>query len=268
MNWSRLTTIFLSAVIAVAVIGYFVGLADGVPTPKGLNPHGILDKYGHDPALAEASMNKILPAMRYDEIAQAAMGPTHTFQSVAKELPAADYDLFAEIEPDPVAKAASSKLRASRRAFNGAPPIIPHEVLNTSDAACYACHSNGMQMADLRASVMSHQFLDNCTQCHAPPPPAPFADVDSSVATTFVGLPAPTVGERAFPGAPPTIPHSQWMRQNCNACHAGANGWPGMETTHPWRSNCTQCHAPSAKLDQAIPVDHVPMLPPLDVAQQ
>lgn len=267
MNWSRLSTIFLSAVMAVAVIGYFVGLADGVPAPKGLNPHGMLDTYGHAPELAESSMNKILPAMRYDEIPDTALGPTRSFQALAQELPAVAYDLYADIQPDPAQKEASGKLRASRRAFNGAPPIIPHEVLNTSDGACYACHSNGMQLGQLRASAMSHAFLDNCTQCHAPPPPSPFVDIDSSVATTFVGLPAPTAGQRAFPGAPPTIPHSQWMRENCNACHAGPNGWPGMETTHPWRSNCTQCHAPSAKLDQAMPAEPVPMLPPLDVAQ-
>jgi cytochrome c-type protein NapB len=41
----------------------------------------------------------------------------------------------------------STQIRASRRAFNGAPPVIPHAVENTSDAACYACHGQGMGFA-------------------------------------------------------------------------------------------------------------------------
>lgn len=283
MIWSRLTTIFLAAVVAVAVIGFFVGLADGVPAPKGLHSHGLLDEIGHHPIeigrvaqtgdksqpLVVPAANKVIPAIRYAAIAQTAMGPTAAFKAAVVELPKSNYDLFAEIHPSAADKEASSKLRASRRAFNGAPPAIPHAIENTNDAACYACHAAGAQIAGLKASVMSHQFLANCTQCHASPPPAPFQSVDSRVDTSFVGLPAPKSGERAFPGAPPTIPHSQWMREKCTACHGGPNGWAGMESTHPWRSNCTQCHAPSAKLDQAIPVDGaVPMLPPLEVASQ
>ena len=277
MIWRRLSTIFLSAVIAVAAIGYFVGLADGVPAPKGLHSHGLLDEIGHlqggvgqaAQPIAVPAANKVIPAIRYAEIAQAAMGPTAALQAAVVEVPESNYDLFAEIHPSASDKEASSSLRASRRAFNGAPPMIPHAIENTNDAACYACHAAGTQIAGLKASVMSHQFLANCTQCHASPPPAPFQDVDSSVDTSFVGLLAPKSGERAFPGAPPTIPHSQWMREKCTACHGGPNGWAGMESTHPWRSNCTQCHAPSAKLDQAIPVDGaVPMLPPLEVASQ
>lgn len=283
MIWSRLTTIFLSAVIAFAVMGFFVGLADGVPTPKGLHSHGLLDEIGHHPSgvgrvsppgketqpLVVPAANKVIPAIRYAEIEQTAMGPTAAFQAAVVELPESNYDLFAEVHPNAADKEASSNVRASRRAFNGAPPVIPHAIENTNDAACYACHAAGTQIAGLKASVMSHQFLANCTQCHASPPPSPFRDVDSRVDTSFVGLPAPKSGERAFPGAPPTIPHSQWMREKCTACHGGPNGWAGMESTHPWRSNCTQCHAPSAKLDQAITVDGaVPMLPPLEVVGQ
>lgn len=259
----KLSTVFLSVVIAVAAMGYFVGLSDGVPKPDGLRDSP-LHLAAEAPSLSANA--KLIQAVSYAEVPSTPMGPTTPWRAKAAEIPAASYDLFAEIEPSESDKEASSKLRASRRSFNGAPPIIPHLVENTSDAACYACHSNGMKMAGLKASVMSHEFLGNCTQCHAPMAPKPFQEVDASVKTTFVGLPAPKQGERAFPGAPPTIPHSQWMRQNCIACHGGPNGWAGMESTHPWRTNCTQCHAPSAMLDQAIPVDRVPMLPPLDIA--
>lgn len=259
----RLSTVFLSVVIAVAVIGYFVGLSDGVPKPDGLRDSPL---YVGEAAGSDAEDTKPIHAVAYSEVPTAPMGPTATWRMEGAAIPQTGYDLFAEIKPSEAEKEESGRVRASRRAFNGAPPVVPHPIENTNDAACYACHSNGMKLAGRKASVMSHPFLANCTQCHAPMAPEPFREVDASVQTDFVGLPAPKQGERAYPGAPPTIPHSQWMRQNCSACHGGPNGWAGLESTHPWRTNCTQCHAPSAALDQAIAAELPPMLPPLDVA--
>lgn len=258
----RLAPIAFSCIIAVAIIGYFVGIMDGVPQSDGLEQIALVAEF--DRRVVDADP-KLLPAVSYADIPQVAMGPTKTWKTLPQSLPRTDYDRYKEIRPSTKEKEASSKLRASRRAFNGAPPVISHPVENTTDAACYACHSGGVEMADLRASVMSHSFLGNCTQCHAPMAPAPFQDIDASVDSTFVGLPAPKQGKRAFQGAPPTIPHSQWMRENCNACHGGPHGWAGLESTHPWRTNCTQCHAPSATLDQMPETHSVPMLPPLDI---
>ena len=259
----RLTPVFLSFVIAIAVIGFFVGIGNGLPKPDGLYESSLIDRKPSKTAVTDA---KLIPAVSYAEIATTSMGPTKSWQATPQALPHPEYDLYTKIEPSEAEKEASSKLRASRRAFNGAPPIIPHPVENTTDSACYACHSGGVKIAGLKASVMSHAFLANCQQCHAPMAPLPFQAVDARVATNFVGLPAPKEGKRAHKGAPPTIPHSRWMRENCNACHGGPHGWAGMESTHPWRTNCTQCHAPSAALDQMPEADVVPMLPPLDVA--
>jgi len=269
--WHRYSTIILVSIICMSVVGYFVGLYRGIPDRADQRSSGLPT----EPATTQAvngisgENSKLLAAVAYAEIPDATMGPTDLYRAAAKSLPTlpsqAKYDMFAEIKPSEADKELSSQQRATRRAYNGAPPVIPHAVENTNDAACYACHSNGMQMAGLKASVMSHQFLANCTQCHAAPPPVPFQAIDSKVETNFVGLPAPKAGHRAFPDAPPTIPHSQWMRENCLACHGSPHGWAGMESTHPWRTNCTQCHAPSAVLDQAIPVESIPMLPPLDV---
>lgn len=258
----KLTILFFSGIIAVAFVGYFVGISAGVPQPDGLRDSMLLQPVSSDEVATNA---KLIEAVSYAEVASTAMGPTKTWQADPKAVTQPEYDLYTKVIQTEEEKLASARIRASRRAYNGAPPVIPHPVENTNDAACYACHSNGAMMAGLKASVMSHQFLGNCTQCHAPMAPAPFQDVDAAVETSFVGLPAPSAGKRAFPGAPPTIPHSQWMRENCNACHGGPYGWAGMQSTHPWRTNCTQCHAPSAELDQAIPDDDVPMLPPLDV---
>lgn len=260
----RLTTVFLVALMTFAVIGFMVGILDIVAKSEGSGAIMTAESQTH--ALSHSN-DKIVPALLYADVPNQAMGPTEAFQAKLASLPKqTDYDLFKKIVPSDSDKAASAKTRASRRAFNGAPPIIPHATENTNDSACYACHSSGIQMAGMKASVMSHEFLANCTQCHALTPPTPFKDVDGSVDNSFVGLPAPKAGKRAYPGAPPTIPHSQWMRKNCSACHGGPNGWSGMESTHPWRTNCTQCHAPSASLDQAIPAKTVPMLPPIKVA--
>ncbi len=242
---NRLATVFLSSVIAIAVIGFLVGIGDGVPKPDGVSASPLS---GIDPSEPAATHTKLIPAIGYAEIASTPMGPTKSWQAEPQSLPPVELDMYAKKKLSDEEKEALYEVRASRRAYSGAPPMIPHPVENTNDAACYACHSGGVQIGDLKASVMSHGFLANCVQCHASPPPAPFQSADGSVESDFVGLAAPKEGTRSYPGAPPTIPHSTWMRDNCNACH----GWSGMEEKHPFRTNCVQCHASSATLEQAF----------------
>jgi cytochrome c-type protein NapB len=254
--------------MAVAVVGFFVGLADGVPSKAaGRSTWSVSDA---EPAAASAG---VIPATNYAEIAGVNAASTKDPHTIAKLLPpsgsdtttadpaAIEYGAAALAEED---KLASAKMRAARRAYNGAPPVVPHPVQSTNDAACYACHSQGMKLEGVRASVMSHRYLANCTQCHAPPPPAALQAFATPVDSKFVGLPAPERGQRAYSGAPPVIPHTQWMRENCNACH-GQQGWSGMKSTHPWRTNCTQCHAPSANLEQTFTTQTPALLPPLNI---
>jgi cytochrome c-type protein NapB len=66
---------------------------------------------------------------------------------------------------------------------------------------------------------------------------------------SFVGLNPPLKGTRAWPLAPPTIPHSTLMRSDCLSCH-GPQGLYGLRTPHPERQSCVQCHVPGAELDQ------------------
>lgn len=48
---------------------------------------------------------------------------------------------------------------------------------------------------------------------------------------------------RAFEGAPPTIPHTIEGREDCLMCHKdGIGGAP--KASHPERLNCDQCHVP------------------------
>lgn len=274
----RSSTLFLMAIICVSVVGYFVGLHRGIPDRADKKSRRLpADTVASDQPLTNSNgaSNKqpnALSAITYSEIPQKLVSPTDLYRASLHPLPniaqQTRYDSFAEIKLNEADKERSSQQRKARRAYNGAPPVVPHAIENTTDAACFACHSSGMRMTGLKASVMSHRFLANCLQCHAPPAAAPFQEIGSEVESNFAGLPAPHAGERAYPGAPPTIPHSQWMRENCLACHGGPNGWAGMESTHPWRTQCTQCHAPSAVLDQATSTSTVQFLPPLEAVNR
>ncbi|MGH1342547.1 MAG: hypothetical protein ACRBN8_13385 [Nannocystales bacterium] len=144
--------------------------------------------------------------------------------------------------------------RAERRAFDGAPPVVPHAITERSSAACLTCHADGMAfpMGD-RASTICHDLHPSCTQCHVPGSSG-ITNVDVAAADAyfgenlFEGRPG-SVGERAAPGAPPMIPHTTWMRERCNACHGEAGPNP-LRTTHTTRTHCRQCHGSSAQKDQ------------------
>jgi nitrate reductase (cytochrome), electron transfer subunit len=138
--------------------------------------------------------------------------------------------------------------RATNRAYDGAPPTIPHPIEQVSSASCLACHGEGLRVKDRTAAKISHPHWSNCTQCHAPSSGVPF---DSTLARPladnhFRGSQAPGPGARAHEGAPPQIPHTIWMRNDCASCH-GPKGSPALRTTHPERPNCMQCHAPAAE---------------------
>lgn len=238
----RLGHVLLAAVLAIAAIGYFVGLNDGV-TPY----------QPPTPALGTGSQsNHGAPvAANYIEMASMKRGPNADWSS---RLPAAAPDpdkLFTPVPLSDELRLAAVDQRAERRAYSGAPPVIPHAIDQTGVASCLACHEDGMHVGTVIAPRMSHEMYANCTQCHVELvnrdlPPIAGLRVG---ANRFEGLAAPGPGERASPGAPPTVPHTTWMRENCMSCH-GELAQQGLRTTHPWRVNCNQCHASSATLDQ------------------
>ena len=164
-------------------------------------------------------------------------------------------DLFAPVVQSPADREATRARRAARRAYDGAPPTIPHAIDQLSVPACLSCHGDGLTIAAKRAPIMSHPRHDSCVQCHVVAlDPRPDVVTPPEPINTFVGVVAPRGGERAWPGAPPTIPHPTWMRERCDSCH-GSRGALGMKTPHPYRQACTQCHTPSAVLDLRAPVD-------------
>lgn len=144
--------------------------------------------------------------------------------------------------------------RAKRRAYDGAPPVVPHAITERSSAACLTCHADGMAFPQGdRASTICHDVLRSCTQCHVPATSG-ITNADVAAADAYFGENVfegrmGTVGERAAPGAPPMIPHTTWMRERCSACHGEAGPNP-LRTPHTSRTHCRQCHGSSAQEEQ------------------
>jgi cytochrome c-type protein NapB len=130
------------------------------------------------------------------------------------------------------------------RAFPGAPPVIPHALLEDKSMGagnCLGCHRDGgfTPVFKAYAPVTPHPQMENCRQCHVPQQKAaPF------VASTWQRMAAPEVDGQHLAGAPPPIPHTLQMRENCLACHAGPAAVAKIRTPHPERVNCRQCHVP------------------------
>jgi cytochrome c-type protein NapB len=158
-------------------------------------------------------------------------------------------------QPEPLIQTAEDRFRAlearrAHRAYEGAPPTIPHAIDQQSAPACLACHAQGIVLAGKTAPRISHPVYASCTQCHVvEADPRPLQALVPVPANTFAGLDAWGPGERAWPGAPPTMPHPTLMRTECTSCH-GTGGRLGIRSTHPYRQSCNQCHPPSAALDQ------------------
>jgi len=138
--------------------------------------------------------------------------------------------------------ASTALVRAERRAYDGAPPTIPHP---DPGASCSACHDADGQAVGTKFAPASPHLgtpeegsTQRCRQCHV------FVTTDALfVANDFIGLPQNLRrGGRATPGAPPTIPHRLLMRENCLACHAGPGAREEIRTPHPDRARCRQCH--------------------------
>lgn len=150
------------------------------------------------------------------------------------------------------ARAASMDRRAALRAFEGAPPVIPHSILDMNVQTCRACHAEGLVTGDKVARMVSHTYLPNCTQCHVEAEGF-LLDPSAIPANGFDGWRSAGLGgTRAAAGAPPVVPHTFFMRTNCVSCH-GEFGYDGWRPDHLSRSSCAQCHAPAAQLDQLSP---------------
>ncbi len=237
--------------VVLAITGYFMGLQQSA--------HISLSRPGVTPtadsiARNEAASNTVPGIVSYAQVDREKIGPNAGFASHLSTLVKPGAIAVISTNATEEERAGVLAQRQSRRAFDGAPPVVPHPIPQESTAACLACHANGLAIKDRVASKISHAPYGGCTQCHVPAKTGPRISADPFLLAAladnaFTGATTPTKGERAFPGAPPTTPHSTLMRSDCNSCH-GPTGLFGLRTPHPDRQSCVQCHVPNAELDQ------------------
>jgi cytochrome c-type protein NapB len=221
-----------AAIVAVAAIGFFTGT-------RGSEPPASRRELQRSPVPTRA------PVPTYEQIGARRRGPNErmyddAFAALQRDLPARTAPVERTGDLD-----AALRQRASRRAYDGAPPTVPHPINQGDAPSCLACHEHGAIIAGRLAPAMSHARHDSCVQCHVsqvgPPPAGP----RPPPANDFAGLQPTPHGTRAWAGAPPTIPHTLSMRSRCDSCH-GVAGVSPIRSTHPWRQSCQQCHVPAA----------------------
>ncbi len=250
--YSQGVKVLLTIVLAAAITGYFSGLRH--PLERAPQGHPTHPPTYHPPTV-DARAHAAPIAVSYSELRTTNLGPNRNFypslQLLAPPQPATPDEI-----PPPANDAAVKQTlakRTQRRAFDGAPPTAPHPITQLGSESCLICHGPGVKIGDTTAPTICHEHLANCTQCHVEDKPGGGALGETLPnylgANDFTPLTASLWGERAWQGAPPTIPHTTWMRTDCMSCH-GPAGSNAIRTTHPWRQSCLQCHASSATLDQ------------------
>ena len=193
-------------------------------------------------------------APRYKEITQAEWLANRDWKFTLADLPRAVAPPSSQVAATPTETAAAIARRKSLRAYDGAPPVIPHAIDTLRSSACTSCHGENADLVigGKRPAEISHPWITNCTSCHVPADglrqvTAP-KETRLFVENSFIGKTSAGHGSRAYGTAPPTMPHAVWMRQNCMACH-GPGREQAIRTSHPERQNCLQCHAPNAAFD-------------------
>lgn len=145
-------------------------------------------------------------------------------------------------------------VRGDRRAYDGAPPVIPHGnfgvgCINCHDAEGVAVEGLGYAPSSPHGEDQQAGALVRCGQCHV------FQTTKTLFARSdFAGDKQNLrAGHRLFEGAPPVIPHPVFMREDCLACHSGPAAREEIRTSHPERTRCLQCHLPQSTVGEFIP---------------
>ncbi len=241
MGRAALTRVAIAFALA-AVIVFLLGISTGTPSNRGA-PRTLE---------TEPAEGATLAATYGERMADGARGPDRRQRGA--------FDMLVEDRPPPSTalatddeRAAEVARRARLRAYDGAPPRIPHPVAQRTLPECLACHADGMRVAGHSAPEMPHASLTSCVQCHVVDGgsgPRGLAGLTGGppADTSFVGRVAPLRGERAWAGAPPTVPHPTRMREDCVTCHGTLS--TGIGSPHLDRQSCLQCHATSAALER------------------
>ena len=143
-NTKNFITLICFVVISITVVGYFTGLQAPMQTSAvipGLLPLAA----DHTKPLAADTIT----ATHYAEMHEATRHRTTAYRTSLTDLKS-NVDPFAELKISAEDKTSALQRRDARRAFNGAPPTIPHAVSETSTAACIVCHGEGAKTETLR----------------------------------------------------------------------------------------------------------------------
>lgn len=236
----RGANLLIVAAVTTAVVGFFTGM------------HGTPEPVGYRAATAD-QVSSARPAPKQRDMESTRYAERRAAQSVALEaLGRSARGVNDPVTLDAKAYAADVAKRAAGRAYDGAPPTIPHAVDQAGAPACLACHAEGVTVEGKLARPISHEPYPHCLQCHTTrengQPGIERLPTMAAEESTFVGLRSPGAGPRAWAGAPPQMPHRSFMRERCASCH-GVHS-EGVASSHPARQSCTQCHTPSASFDQ------------------
>lgn len=228
---ARIVGMLIAVVVAVVAIGFATGMSPSTYRAKR-------------PPLRERPPANGFPAARtHAELERNPWTGGHEGRGWEASLAIAKRDSEGDDSEAPDVAATLAE-RTNRRAFDGAPPVVPHPIRASGAAECLACHGEGFVLGNRRAGRIPHDAYASCTQCHVSAS-APFARVAKSEAakatSRWSGLESPIGGAVAYSGAPPAVPHSTQMRERCEACH-GDEGVAALRTPHPDRLSCLQCH--------------------------
>lgn len=248
----KATTITLAVVFTVSVSGFFMGMRQTVRETKGSQQETLIEQLNQNTDDDGHNVHSdVTQAVDYRAISQAGFGPNTHWENHLGNL--------AQQSPPELKLINSENLdytrekREKRRAYDGAPPVVPHPIDQDTAASCLQCHAQPTRIDNVVAAAISHPVYSSCTQCHVSSkglgPSWNTSDYDLHTGNTYSGYHQPTKGERAYPDAPPTIPHTVHMRQNCMSCH-GPQGTSPIRTTHPERQSCVQCHVPSGSISK------------------
>jgi cytochrome c-type protein NapB len=197
----RATWIIGLALVTAAFSGYFMGLRQ---TRSALNMTTPISTVSADSLRRAASETNAVPrASSYASQDRLRDGPNARWTNTLTKL------VQTQLEPvvtnsSTVDRDAALRERSARRAYNGAPPVIPHPIQQDSSAVCLACHGKGLAIKDRIASRVSHDHFANCTQCHVssvgPRIPTQETELREPIADNlFVGTKDSLKGWRAWP---------------------------------------------------------------------
>ena len=143
---------FVVIVSAVSLAGFLTGTQTRPETVRRVS----------SPAPQGGQENEVPLARSYREMRESARGPGSGWNEamkVASEQPA-------RVDRSTLEEALLR--RQARRAYDGAPPTIPHLVQQNSAADCMACHEHALRLAEKQAPMLPHAAFTQCNQCHVP----------------------------------------------------------------------------------------------------